>query len=196
MQFVQPIRSKQKINEIYSYLESKWKYRDWLLFSLGINGALRISDLLELKVDNVFREDGSVRERFEIRDSKTGKRNVVTVPPKAQSVARAYWEAYPYVVSNKDHYLFFTTHWEDKGSVAMSRKTTWAMISRICTRVWLEGNYGNHTLRKTWGYHARKKWVDLAVIQEKLNHSSLAVTRRYLWITDDEVVKVSMLLNL
>jgi site-specific recombinase XerD len=54
----------------------------------------------------------------------------------------------------------------------------------------------SHSLRKTWGYHARMQGVDLALIMRKLNHTSLAYTKRYLSITDDELEAVARRLNL
>jgi len=62
--------------------------------------------------------------------------------------------------------------------------------------VGLGGNFGTHTLRKTWGYHARLQGVDLALIMHKLNHSSISITKRYLGITDDELEAVVHRLNL
>jgi site-specific recombinase XerD len=53
-----------------------------------------------------------------------------------------------------------------------------------------------HTLRKTWGYYARMSGVDLALIMHKLNHNSLAYTKRYIGITDDELPDVARRLNL
>lgn len=64
---------------------------------------------------------------------------------------------------------------------------SWVLLSRICEEVGLKGNFGNHTLRKTWGYQARQNAIPLEIIQHKLNHSSLAVTQRYLGITADEI---------
>ncbi len=60
----------------------------------------------------------------------------------------------------------------------------------------LRGNSGTHSLRKTWGYHARMNEVDLSLIICKLNHSSLVYTKRYLGITDDELQAVIQRLNL
>jgi len=53
-----------------------------------------------------------------------------------------------------------------------------------------------HSLRKTWGYHARLSGVDLALIMHKLNHNSLTYTKRYLGITDDELEAVVRRLKL
>ena len=46
------------------------------------------------------------------------------------------------------------------------------------------------------GYHARLQVVDLALIMHKLNHESIAYTKRYIGITDDELEAVAQRLNL
>ncbi len=77
---------------------------------------------------------------------------------------------------------------------SISRKMAWKFVTEICEAVGLRGNFGTHTLRKTWGYHARQSGVELAL--HKLNHNSLAYTKRYLGITDDELEAVVRRLNL
>ena len=51
MNFVEPIRDRKKIAQIKNLLRGQRRYRDLLLFVVGINTALRISDLLQFKVD-------------------------------------------------------------------------------------------------------------------------------------------------
>jgi len=60
----------------------------------------------------------------------------------------------------------------------------------------LRGTFGTQSLRKAWWYHARLQGVDLALIMHKLNQSSIATTKRYLGITDDELEAVIQKLNL
>ncbi len=60
----------------------------------------------------------------------------------------------------------------------------------------MHGNFGTHSLRKTWGYHARMQGVDIALIMHKLNHASIIYTKRYLGITDEELNEVVQRLNL
>ena len=56
--------------------------------------------------------------------------------------------------------------------------------------VGIKERIGTHSLRKTWGYHARMKGVPLELIQAKFGHSSPAVTRRYIGITADEIAAI------
>jgi len=49
---------------------------------------------------------------------------------------------------------------------------------------------GTHTLRKTWGYQARKKGITIEQISEKLGHRSSIVTKRYIGINQDEINKI------
>jgi site-specific recombinase XerD len=83
-----------------------------------------------------------------------------------------------------------------KTNYPIKRGQAWKIITAICQEVGLRGNYGTHSLRKTWGYHARMSGVDLALIMHKLNHESIAYTKRYLGITDEELQAVAQRLNL
>lgn len=69
MKYVQPIRDKNKIEEIKTYLKENGS-RDLLLFTMGINTGLRISDLLKLKVVDV-----KGKSHVEIKEQKPGKLN-------------------------------------------------------------------------------------------------------------------------
>ena len=57
----------------------------------------------------------------------------------------------------------------------------------------LKGNFGAHTLRKTWAYHQRKTFgVSWEILAKRLNHSSPSVTRRYMGVQEEEVEEVLM----
>jgi site-specific recombinase XerD len=78
----------------------------------------------------------------------------------------------------------------------IKRGQAWKFIKNTSKKVGLSGNSGTHSLRKIWGYHARMQGVDLALIMHKLNHESIAYTKRYLGITDAELQAVAQRLNL
>jgi site-specific recombinase XerD len=195
MNFVEPIRSRKKLEQIKNQLKGAGRYRDLLLFVVGINTALRVSDLLTLRVGDFFEADGTLRERFWIHEQKRGKRREVIINESMGEALELYWAAYEAAVDRPEHALFFNTRTHDY-TRAIDRRQVWQIITTLCQEAGLKGNYGTHSLRKTWGYHARLNGVDLVLIMHQLNHNDLAYTKRYLGITDEELEAVVRRLNL
>ncbi len=196
MNFVEPIREIRKISQIKNILKTDGNVRDLLLFELGINSALRISDLLRLRIGDLFENGMSPREFFDMKEMKTGKSTRITITPKVKATLGEYAAKYPEVSRNSENFVFFQKKTFPLGSESIGRKTSWLLMSKLCEEVGLKGNFGNHTLRKTWGYQARMNNVPLEIIQHKLNHSSLAITQRYLGITADEIAEACNKLDL
>ena len=195
MNFVEPIRDRKKIAQIKNQLRGQRRYRDLLLFVVGINTALRISDLLGLQVEHFLDDHQHVKRRFWIKEQKRGKRQEVVVNDSIRDGLEEYFSAYLEIIGDQNNFIFFNT--KANGFMQPIRRgQAWKIITIICHKVGLRGNFGTHSLRKTWGYHARMQGVDLALIMHKLNHESIAYTKRYLGITDDELQAVSQRLNL
>jgi len=195
MNFVEPIRDRKKIAQIKNLLRGEGRFRDLLLFTAGINTALRVSDLLRLQIGHFMDDRQSLKHRFQIKEQKQGKRHEVFINTSIREIFKEYLAAYPNIASNPQHFLFFNTKDNDFAE-PIGRGQAWKFITAICKQVGLRGNFGTHSLRKTWGYHARLQGVDLALIMHKLNHASIAYTKRYLGITDDELHAVVERLNL
>ncbi len=195
MNFVEPIRDRKKIAQIKNQLRGQRRYRDLLLFVVGINTALRISDLLEFRVANFLDDYPRIRHRFWIKEKKRGKRQEVVINNIIREILEEYLAAYPAIIADHNHFIFFNSK-ANGFNQPIRRGQAWKVIASICQQVGLRGNFGTHSLRKTWGYHARMQGVDLALIMHKLNHESVAYTKRYLGITDDELQAVSKRLNL
>ena len=195
MNFVEPIRDRKKIAQIKNILRGQDRYRDLLLFVVGINAALRISDLLQLRTEHFLNEQKQVRKRFWIKEQKRGKRHEIVINNSIREALGEYLSAYPAISDNPANYIFFNTK-ANNFTDSIKRGQAWKFISTICEEIGLSGNYGTHSLRKTWGYHARLQGVDLALIMHKLNHSSLVYTKRYLGITDAELEVIVNRLNL
>jgi len=183
MNFVEPIRDRRKLKQIKNQLRGAGRYRDLLLFVVGINTALRVSDLLQLRIGDFIDAHGAVRERFWLREEKRNKRHEVVINHSIREALEEYRAVYPNVENNLNNFLFFNTRTHDY-SHPIDRRQVWRIISDICSAVGRGGNYATHTLRKTWGYHARMNGVGLALIMHKFNHSDLAYAKRYLGITD------------
>lgn len=72
MNFVQPIRDKNKLEEMKEQLKKNGT-RDFMMFYTGINTGLRISDLVKLNRDDVRNKDGSMKTHITIIEKKTKK---------------------------------------------------------------------------------------------------------------------------
>lgn len=195
MNFVEPIRDRKKIAQIKNLLRRQGRERDLLLFTVGINTALRISDLLTLRIGQFLDEHQHIKPRFWIKERKRGKRHEIAINESIRAALEHYLIAYSEIGDNPNHFLFFNTKTLDYAQ-PIRRGQAWKFIARICQGVGLRGNFGTHSLRKTWGCHARLQGVDLALIMYKLNHNSIAYTKRYLGITDAELQAVVQRLNL
>ena len=195
MNFVEPIRDRKKIAQIKNLLRGQRHFRDLLLFVVGINSALRISDLLQLRIGHFIDDHKRIRQRFWIKEQKRNKRHEIVINQSIREAFSEYLVAYQGVSENAENFVFFNTKMNGF-SESIKRGQAWKIIVSICNEVGLRGNYGTHSLRKTWGYHARLQGVDLALIMHKLNHESIAYTKRYLGITDDELEAVAQRLNL
>lgn len=186
MRVVEPIRNPKKIAQIKNMLKGQENPRDYLLFSLGINFALRIQDLLSLRVRDVRNEDKTIKDFLFIQERKRGRQKRIKINPGAREALEYYFSR---VEAKQDDYLFPSSR---DGKRPLSRVQAYRLINQWTEAVGLtEGRYGTHTLRKTWGYQARKHHgVPIELIMEKLGHESPAVTKRYIGITDDEIEDV------
>ena len=183
---VEPIRSKENIRAMKKELRNP---RDHLMFVMGINSALRISDLLQLRVRDVVDEDGKLTPFYRLREKKTGKAKKI---PFSKNVQKALAEYLKDFNGDWNQFLF-----KSKGrNKAISLQHAWWIIKEAARKVGIKDNIGTHSMRKTFAYHAYKGGINLYLLMEMLNHSAPFVTRRYIGITQDEMDEVVINLNL
>lgn len=172
MKEVQPIRSLEKIAEVKKRLALNGS-RDVLLFSMGINTGLRISDLLSLKV-------GDVRGRNEylLREKKTGKSKRILLHAVRKDIE-------DYTAFKSDNQYLFESK---KGVGPITRVQAYRILNKAAKDCGLE-EIGTHTLRKSFGYHFYKANQNVVMLQQLFNHSSPSITLRYIGITQDEIAE-------
>ncbi|MBA7542536.1 Tyrosine recombinase XerC [subsurface metagenome] len=191
MNYVQPIRDRKRISAIKGNLKKR-DPRDFLLFTLGINTGLRISDILKLKVEDVKEHTGEIREILDLKEKKTRRQRFIYINDEVKNALEYFFDKTR--LYDRDRYLFVSE--VTKENKPISRVRAWQLIQSWCQEVGIKGRVGTHTLRKTAGYHMRMSGVALELIQEVLGHKSILMTKRYLGITDDEVAKVLKNFNL
>ena len=179
---VEPIRKIKDIKAISKLLESN--PRNYLLWIMGINNGLRASDLVKIKFSQV--QGLKVGDAIKIIETKTDKENFLVINKLVHKALQNYDSK---VEPEPDDYLFKSR----KTNSHISSHTVGKMIKSWAASINLKGQYGAHTLRKTWGYHQRANHgSSYELICKRYNHSSPAITMRYLGIEDKEVCKMLM----
>lgn len=192
MERVEPIRSEKKIHDLKKYLLGNGNMRNYALIVLGLNTALRISDILSLKWEDIYNfEEGTFKTHFLIIEQKTGKSKKVLLNNKAieglQRLKKDLGDIKPL------EYIFLSRQGENR---PLTRYMANRIVKESCAAVGIKEAVGCHSLRKTFGYHSWKKGVPLPVLMELYNHSNQAVTRLYLGISQDDIDNVYRLVEL
>ena len=172
---VEPVKELKDIKMIKKILQDK--PRDLCLFVLGINTNLRASDLLNIKVNQVSHLQPE--DELTLKETKTGKPRRINLNKTVVGSIQALLKDTEY--SDQD-YLF----------TGQRGRLTVPSVNRL-VKQWtrdinLRGNYGAHTLRKTFGYHQRITFQrGVPELMVAFNHSSQRETLEYLCIQPEEI---------
>ena len=171
MNIVEPIRSKKDLRKIEKILKSQ-SLRNLLLFTIGTNCGLRISDILNLNVGDVRKKD-----YIDIFEKKTGKHKRFPINAKLKPMFEKFTQD-----RNRDEPLFLSVF-----DNRMERTQCYRIINAACREAGIDYKIGTHTLRKTFGYHHYQKFKDIVVLQKIFNHSTPQITLRYIGIDQDMI---------
>lgn len=188
----QPIRDRQELQNFSTYYkDEKPNLRNYALVVLGLNTALRISDLLHLRWNDLYDfEKLCFRDHLLIKEQKTGKRNRIAINEKAREAMEMYFnERNP----EADEFIFSKRTNPYK---PLSRSQAYRIIKDDANHTTSEEAVSCHSLRKTFGYFAWQEGVQPALLMDVFNHSSYAITKRYLGIEQDEKDLVYLNINI
>lgn len=201
----EPIKSLEDILYIKEMLLGQERYRDYMLFILGINFGLRVSDLRELRFWHLINEDFTFKDTFPIFERKTrntrkrSKNRYITINEAVKEAVMVYLKNTRGV--QLDHFVFRSL--SNRGAED-NRPLSRMSIDRILKGIGEEAGLGirvaTHTLRKTFCY-----WImmngdnsdrTLFLLQSMLGHSSPLQTLTYIGLTEDEISEAYRGLNL
>ena len=189
MAATQPIRKKHEVRALAFYYFKRGQIRNYVLLVLGIFTALRISDLLRLRWDDVYDfKSKRVRGHIDIIEKKTKKSKTIALNRHAICALRIFAPK----AAKQGGFIIENIN----TGKSISRIQAYRIIRRASDDLEFQVRVSCHSLRKTFGYHAWKSGVSPVVIMEIYNHSSLGVTRRYLGVTQDDKNKVYLDLDL
>lgn len=184
MSAAEPIRNTEKLHDFKEYyLSKKFNIRNYTLCVMGLNTALRISDLLHLKWRDVY--DFSNKTCFShvcVTEQKTGKVNQIALNHAIFDALREYFSASASAPSGDD-YLFQSRKGANQ---PLSRSQAFRVIKEAANATGMGHHISCHSLRKTFGYHAWRQGVSSVLLMDIYNHSSFRITKRYLGIEQDD----------
>ncbi len=180
---VAPFRSEKDIRNIKKLLSDN--PRNLAIFCVGINTNLRASDILKIKVGEVrYLKPG---ENFSLREKKTGKPRSITINKTVYEAIQNLLKTMP---NTEDDDLLFQSR---KGSQQLCVPYLNLLVKSWARSINLRGNFGTHSLRKTFGYIHRTVFnTDIPTLMELFQHSSQRQTLTYLGIQPSEIVDCYM----
>lgn len=200
-----PIKSMDDIIRISKYLISNGRYRDNLLFIVGINFGLRVSDLRVLRFSNLINDNLTFKETFPVFEKKTRntrkkkKNRYITINNAVIEAVTLYLEHTPNV-SLSDYMFRSISNNGSNQNEPMTIRSIDRMLKSIGKELDLNMHISTHTLRKTFCYHqmlmSGNDTRKLMLLQKMLVHASPAQTLDYIGITSEEIMEAYKNLNL
>ncbi len=154
---VYAITDKEKLQECKEYLRYKSE-RDLLMFELGIKTLLRISDILSLKVSDVYKKT-TIRKK----QKKTKKYIEIPIRTDLKKSLDKYCEGKPGY-----EYLIKSRKGKNK---PISETQAYRILNEMAQYVNIE-RIGTHSLRKTGAYHIYNETKDIEFVKRLLGHKS------------------------
>lgn len=179
MATVDAIKNPDTIKLISHLLEIRFSKQMSQVWNIGLNLALRISDLLSIRFTDI---DG---DRLIIKEGKTGKQANIKLNVKAQLLINQIHLDHP------DHLYLFQSYRNQQSINSVARPLTRRAVAIAFSEVGEEVKVklGSHSMRKTRGFMLYNNTKDIARVMNMLRHSSVGVTLRYIGITQDDVDK-------
>jgi integrase/recombinase XerD len=144
------------------------------LYSCG----LRVSELVNLKITNLFFEQGFIKV-----EGKGEKERLVPVSGKAIEEVNRYLNNYRKklnVAKDSENILFL-----NRRGKKLSRVMIFTIIKNLAEKVGMEKSISPHTFRHSFATHLINGGADLRAVQEMLGHESILTTEIYTHLDRD-----------
>ena len=172
-----PLKTKAEIELVRELIKTKTKdpLRNLTIFNIGINNGIRTNDILNLKVADVLGKDET-----EIRESKTGKSRKLRL-----NVANIKDDLAELCKHKQPSDYVFTSYKDPKAPIQTI--TVYRLFKRLASEHPTLHGLTAHSMRRTFGYCYYQRTKDVVTLMKLFNHSSQAVTLRYIGIEQEEL---------
>ena len=172
-----PLKTKQEIELVRELIKTKTKdpLRNLVIFNIGINNGIRTNDILNLKVADVLGKDEA-----EIKESKTGKSRKIRL-----NVANIKDDLADLCKHKQPSDYVFTSYKDPKKPIQTI--TVYRLFKRLASEHPSLHGLTAHSMRRTFGYCYYQKTKNVVALMKLFNHSSQAVTLRYIGIEQEQL---------
>lgn len=200
----EPIKNMRDIIRISQYLIQQGRYRDNMLFIVGINFGLRASDLRELRFGNLINDNLTFKDSFPVFEKKT-RNTRKRKKNRYITINKAVVDAVVLFLQNTEgvklsDYMFRSESNRCTANEPLTVRSIDRLLKGIAEDLRLTNKMSTHTLRKTFCYHqmlmSNNDPRKLMLLQKMLNHSSPLQTLDYIGITSEEIHEAYKKLNL
>ncbi len=189
MKIVEAIKDVKKIRRMQALILNLGTFKEYVFVKVGLNTGLRVSDILNLKWDDLEVNDNFIY--IDLKEKKTNKTKRIKLNGELRQTLTDLRVLHP-----TDVYVFESEATNVKGHKAWTRQTPYNFLNYYGKLAEITTRIGTHTLRKSFGYHNYKRGIDLSYLQKIFNHATPRQTLDYIGITQDDLEEVYVSTNL
>lgn len=200
-----PIKNMEDIYRISNFLIENKRYRDNMLFIVGINFGLRCSDLRMLKFGDIINPNLTFKETFPVFEKKTRntrkkkKNRYITINNAVVEAVTLYLKNTPGVTLSDYMFKSISNNGANENTPITIQSIN-SILRGIVKELGLNIKISSHTLRKTFCYWMMMQGNNdqrrLLLLQKMLNHSTPAQTLDYIGLTSEEISEAYKQLNI
>ena len=173
-----------EIRRVSACFTGTYAVRNRSLFLFGVSTGGRISELLSLKIGDVFQNGTAVTDllfdKSIVKGGEVSRAVPVNVDGRQAIDDLVRWHREAYQNTQPDRPLFPSR--QKPGSVPMHRQTAHDILKTAFTAAGLNGKLATHSLRKSFAQRVYEQSGDIFLVQELLGHKSVSTTQRYLGV--------------
>ena len=166
-------------NEVKSFLErlpcaTKLEMRDKTMFELLYSSGLRVSELVDLKLNDIDYEENLIR-----CIGKGNKERIVPVGETSIHYLKTYMKTARLDLQSKKRLISSEFCFLNKNGTKLTRQGFWKILKKYEKQFNLNKRIYPHLFRHSYATHMLERGADLRVVQELLGHSSISTTEIY-----------------
>lgn len=171
-----------EIQRVCASFQGTYAVRNRGLFVIGVSTGGRISELLSLRVADVYQNGAPVSDllydKSVVKGGEVSRAIPVNVDGRQAIEALMHWHRDRYGDVSEHRALFASR----QGDGAIDRRTADGVLKKAFEAAGLNGKLATHSMRKSFAQRLYDQTGDIFAVQEMLGHKNVSTTQRYLGV--------------